>query len=65
MKKSILVVILLFQLFIYGQTTKSVLVKNIVELNKAIEQATPGHEIILANGIWKDVQINFYGLGTA
>lgn len=65
MKKSILVVILLFQLFMYGQTTKSVLVKNIVELNKAIEQVTPGHEIILANGIWKDVQINFYGLGTA
>lgn len=34
------------------------------ELKKAIHQAAPGHEIVLANGVWKDATINFYGMGT-
>ena len=42
----------------------SVIVKNIDELNASITQAKPGDEIILANGIWNNVHINFYGNGT-
>ncbi|MDP5105727.1 MAG: alginate lyase [Polaribacter sp.] len=37
---------------------------NNTELFEAIKKAVPGDEIILANGIWKDVEINFYGVGT-
>ena len=39
-------------------------VANINELNKAIKNSHAGDNIILANGIWKDVQIKFYGEGT-
>jgi len=39
-------------------------VANITELNKAIENSEAGDEIILANGIWKDVEIKFRGKGT-
>ncbi|MDP5170045.1 MAG: DUF4957 domain-containing protein [Bacteroidia bacterium] len=35
------------------------------ELNTAMSQASPGSEIVLANGIWKDAHIEFYGNGTA
>ncbi|WPR71310.1 chondroitinase-B domain-containing protein [Flavobacterium sp. NG2] len=66
MKNTILLLTVVFQLLTYGQNVnqKSILVKDIHELNKAINQVAPGHEIILANGIWSDVKINFYGLGT-
>ena len=40
-----------------------ILVNNPEELNKAISQATPGTSIVMSNGIWKDVQIKFYGQG--
>ena len=39
-------------------------VANINELNKAIKNCNPGDNIVMANGIWKDVQIKFYGEGT-
>lgn len=44
-------------------SSESIYVKNIAELNKAISQINPGGEIVLANGIWQDVQIIFYGRG--
>ncbi|MEO9892830.1 chondroitinase-B domain-containing protein [Aurantibacter sp.] len=56
-----------FLLFIScGKTSNSnnTYVQDIKELKEAIHQAKPGSEIILSNGIWKDVQINFYGNGT-
>lgn len=34
------------------------------ELNEAIKNCQAGDHIILANGVWKDVQIEFYGKGT-
>ncbi|WP_405412933.1 chondroitinase-B domain-containing protein [Maribacter sp. Asnod1-A12] len=43
---------------------KSIRVNDILELNSAITKATPGDNIILSNGIWKDAAINFYALGT-
>ena len=42
----------------------SIKVTNIDELNKAIDYCKAGDQIILANGIWKDVQIKFRGKGT-
>ena len=43
---------------------KSTKVNDIEELNKAISEANPGDEIVLANGIWQDAQINFYAMGS-
>ncbi|GAA4951848.1 hypothetical protein GCM10023314_26620 [Algibacter agarivorans] len=37
---------------------------NIAELNDAVKNAKPGENIVLANGVWKDVQIKFTGKGT-
>ncbi len=45
-------------------TSKTVLAKTMNELNTAIKEATPGTEIVLSNGIWKDAEIKFYGKGT-
>ena len=39
-------------------------VSNAAELNDAITNASAGDNIILTNGVWKDVQINFTGKGT-
>ncbi|WP_372776680.1 chondroitinase-B domain-containing protein [Mangrovibacterium sp.] len=41
------------------------LVSNAEELQIAINNASPGDEIVLADGIWKDVEIKFTGSGTA
>jgi len=39
-------------------------VSNAAELQNAIEKAEPGDVIVLANGIYKDLEINFIGKGT-
>ncbi len=39
-------------------------VKDISELNEAIAKASPGDDIVMANGDWKDVEIRFKGYGT-
>ncbi|MDF9799287.1 poly(beta-D-mannuronate) lyase [Catalinimonas alkaloidigena] len=44
--------------------TESIYVKNTQELNQAISQATAGDEIVLANGVWQNVQLKFFGRGT-
>jgi poly(beta-D-mannuronate) lyase len=44
--------------------TNSTFVKNNTELKTAITNASPGTNIILKDGVWKDAQIKFYGLGT-
>jgi poly(beta-D-mannuronate) lyase len=44
---------------------ESIYVKNINELNQAISDASLGTEIVLRNGVWKNIQIQFYGKGTA
>lgn len=45
-------------------SNKGIYVKDIVELKKAIAQAVPGDEIVMANGDWTDVKIRFVGYGT-
>ena len=66
MKKTLLFISFLFLLISCENTTTHAVinVKNIIELNEVLEKVMPGDEIILANGIWKDAQIDFYGLGT-
>ena len=34
------------------------------ELNSAIENASPGDEIVMSDGVWKDIQIKFKAEGT-
>lgn len=55
-----------FMLFSFGKKEKSnsVKVNTQEELKTAIKNAVAGDEIVLANGVWKDVQIKFYGKGT-
>lgn len=66
MKNNLLLAIAVLLLFSCGKKSniESTFVKDIDELNQAIAQISPGAEIILANGIWKDAQIKFYGMGT-
>lgn len=44
--------------------SQPILVKNIGELNSTFKTVEPGDEIIMANGVWKDVGIKFRGIGT-
>ncbi|GHC54007.1 hypothetical protein GCM10008083_17680 [Ulvibacter litoralis] len=46
------------------KSISTIKVSTIEELNKAINESTPGDNIVLANGIWKDVEIKFTGKGT-
>jgi poly(beta-D-mannuronate) lyase len=57
---------LVYMLFSFnGMAIKnSIKVNNEEELKIAIKNAIAGDEIILANGVWKDIQIKFYGKGT-
>ncbi len=62
-----IVVILILTFFItsYKKSSDSaVLVTKIEEFNEAVKNATPGTTIKLANGIWKDVEFLFEGIGT-
>ncbi|MBU2922613.1 alginate lyase [Winogradskyella psychrotolerans] len=44
--------------------SKLIKVSNLEELNAAIKDCKAGDEIVLANGVWKDVEIKFLGNGT-
>ena len=43
--------------------TNSILVANKIELKEAIKNAKPGDNIVLKNGVWKDIDIKFIGEG--
>jgi len=61
-----LVVISFLLLFISCNevSTNLINVKNSDELKTAIKDAKPGDEIVLANGVWENVEIEFVGKGT-
>lgn len=48
-----------------GISAVPILVHNIDELNMAMDAAASGDTIVLANGIWKDVQLSFHANATA
>ncbi|TMM56719.1 DUF4957 domain-containing protein [Maribacter algarum] len=66
MKKSLTVIALLFLFLACSEKSNlnAIKVNNPDELTKAIDSAKAGDNIVLANGIWKDVQIKFRGKGT-
>ncbi|MFD2917204.1 chondroitinase-B domain-containing protein [Psychroserpens luteus] len=67
MKKIVSILILSILLAACGntETTNLKTVSSIEELNTAVKDAKPGDEIVLANGIYKDLEIKFTGEGTA
>lgn len=65
MRNTILLISVLLLLFSCEKSNqKRIYVTDILELNKALDLAVPGDEIVMANGVWLDTKINFYGLGT-
>lgn len=66
MKKIIIPFLILAFVFACNEnsTKNEILVKNSEELNTALKDSKAGDEIVLANGIWKDVEIKFRGKGT-
>lgn len=67
MAKACFASLFLFLIISCNQVTthSEVLVQNSEQLEHAIENAKPGDHIVMANGIWKNVQIKFKGNGTA
>lgn len=67
MNNRLLLACLVLLLSSCGQDTtrQSTYVRDLAELNTAMSQVSPGSEIVLANGIWKNAHIEFYGIGTA
>jgi poly(beta-D-mannuronate) lyase len=59
-------ILLSFLLFIFVSNiySQEKIVANISEYNSAIKEAKAGDRIILKNGVWKDVKLNAFGLGT-
>lgn len=55
--------VLFFALFSYSQISSAKLVNNIEEFDKAMAVVKPGDEIVLANGIWTDVELAFKAKG--
>ncbi len=66
MKKTIFILSLVLLLVACKQQVaiNTINVTNIEELNTAIENSKAGDRIVLANGVWKDVEIKFRGQGT-
>ncbi|WP_282123862.1 chondroitinase-B domain-containing protein [Algibacter mikhailovii] len=64
MKNAILFISAVLLLFSCEKKIKSIYVKDMEELELAIEQAAPGDDIVLKNGVWQDAKIDFYGIGT-
>jgi len=57
--------VLVFALFSCAQTSNAQLVSTIEQFNQAVATVKPGDEIILADGVWSDVELVFIGKGTA
>ncbi|GAK94635.1 alginate lyase precursor [Nonlabens ulvanivorans] len=66
MKKLLLILLLIlnFSCSEKQNNASDTVVKNIEELQNAIDDAQPGDEIILSNGVWKNSQIKFHATGT-
>lgn len=63
MNKNIIFFCLIFLAFSCKKEDTGILVKNEKELKTAISNAKAGNEIVLANGVWKDIEIRFKGEG--
>ena len=48
----------------YGADAKTYKVSDINAFNKAVKVVLPGDSIVMADGVWKDVEFKFKGKGT-
>ncbi|MBU2997965.1 alginate lyase [Cellulophaga baltica] len=67
MKKKLILFILSLTLFSCQEKTSSESINKVTtesELKEAIAKAEAGSEIVMQNGVWKDIQIKFFGKGT-
>ncbi len=66
MKKSFILLFLTISLLSFHENgfSQTFKVSSKQELQDAISKAEAGSEIIMKNGVWKDIQIKFYGEGT-
>ncbi|MCX6327464.1 MAG: polysaccharide lyase 6 family protein [Bacteroidia bacterium] len=59
-----LLILIYFAIITYSDIyAKYIKVSNIIQYNGKIKTLTPGDSIVLANGVWKDVQLVFKGKG--
>ena len=67
MKKTGLHIALLLSLLTWScsPSVDGLLVKDVAAFEKAVKAAKAGDKIVLANGVWKDVELVFTGEGTA
>ncbi|WP_339721926.1 chondroitinase-B domain-containing protein [uncultured Paraglaciecola sp.] len=66
MNKSLLVISAFLLLVVaHLATAKNILVSNEAQLNAAIKNANAGDNIVFKNGTYQDIEIEFYGEGTA
>ncbi|MBJ7880608.1 DUF4957 domain-containing protein [Gelidibacter salicanalis] len=56
--------LLISLIFSWSQSQNNDLVSTISEFNQAVLNAKPGTTITLANGVWKDAELVFEGIGT-
>lgn len=59
-----LIYIFIFLCIVSSLAAKDYKVSGITEYNNTVKILQPGDRIILAKGVWKDVQLVFYGEGT-
>ena len=65
MKFKVLILLICTSIFYSCEKeTNNTLVSNVKELSEAIKNAKAGDNIVLKNGIYKDIEINFIGEGT-
>ncbi|MCL4125293.1 UNVERIFIED_CONTAM: hypothetical protein GTU68_063055 [Idotea baltica] len=65
MKNIFYIILISLTIACNSTTTNSILVSNKEALKVAIKNAKPGDNIVLKDGVWKDVEIKFIGEGTA
>ena len=64
LKTYLLLFLLIVSAFLGVKAQDKKLVSNITEFNEAVRQAKPGTQIVMATGIWKDVELLFEAHGT-
>ncbi len=57
--------VLFIALFSYSKVSLAKLVNNIEQFDEAVSMLKPGDEVVLANGVWKDVELVFKGNGSS
>jgi len=65
MKKMFLIFMLTIAIAACTKQSNLIPIKNVSELQEAVQSATAGDELVLADGVYKDVQLKIVAKGTA